>query len=176
MNPKKVARILSKSPKFKGTICEKTIRTNMKAAAGPRKQNETLKYRAKRVPKETPLHDEDFPKRENYAKYGPIKNGGEFGCVTLSHNWNERKKEIIWIDDKPWWQDSSSAKNRFYYDFGDANQPPEKLKVDKHSPLFMAQCGISWHGRYMHHYSKRVKNKRRFCQEQKWRFDLQIPL
>ena len=161
MTPKKVAEKFSKSPKFKGTVSEKTIRRNMRADPGPRKQNEKFKYRARRVPKSTPLKKEDKLKRKAYAENGPITNGGQFGCVTLSEDWEYRKREIGWIDDKPWWMDSSSAKNRFYYDFADGSDPPETLAVDKHSPHFMNLCGISWNSRFTHFYSERVRNKRR---------------
>ena len=63
---------------------------------------------------------------------------------TLSEDWDLRKKEIGFFDDKPFWLDSSSAKNRFYYDFGDGDGPPETLEVDKHSPHFMNLCGLCW--------------------------------
>ena len=106
------------------------------------------------------LKDLDMEIRVNYGENGPINNGGEFGCVTLSEHWPTRRKELGWIDDKPWWKDSSSCKNRYYYDF-DGDEPPEVLDVDKHTPHFMNLCGVCWNGRFMHWYSKEVKNKRR---------------
>ena len=54
---------------------------------------------------------------------------------------------MFWWDDKPWWIDSSSAKNRYYYDFGDGSGPPEKLAIDKHTPHFMNGHGFGWHSK-----------------------------
>ena len=101
----------------------------------------------RKVPKKTPLKDKDKEKRENYAKHGPISNGGVFGCVTLSDDWEVRKKEIAFFDDKPWWLDSSSANNRFWYDFDDESGPPEEFEVDKHSPHFMNLCSLCRKGK-----------------------------
>ena len=101
------------------------------------------------MPKVTPLKDEDPEKRVLYAEKGPITHGGRFGIVTLSEDWEERKKEIFWGDDKPWWIDSSSAKNRYYYDFGDGSGPPEKLSIDKHTPHFMNFHGFGWHSKVL---------------------------
>ena len=95
----------------------------------------------------TPLKDFDKTKRLAYAENGPISKGGKFGCVTLSNDWEVRKKQIAWMDDKPWWLDSSSANNRFYYDFGDGDGPPETLDIEKHSPHFMNLCGLCWKGK-----------------------------
>ena len=101
---------------------------------------------------------------------------GAFGVAELSPIWDIRKTELGFLDHKPWWLDSSSAKNRFYYCFGDEDEPREVLDVDKHSPHFMNFCGISYKSRVfshpsldklmplneiMHFHSKQVKNKRR---------------
>ena len=135
-----------------------------------------LSFRAKKVPKQTPLKAQDPENRLAYAKNGPILNGGTFGVAQLSPDWEIRKTEIGFLDHKPWWLDSSSAKNRFYYCFGDEDEPREVLAVDKHSPHFMNFCGISYKSRVlfhrfhpkfmllnevMHFHSKQVKNKRR---------------
>lgn len=132
----------------------------MKGTPTSKDKQNPLKYQAKKVPKQTPLKDLDMEKRVNYAINGPINKGGKYGCITLSDDWEIRRIELGWLDDKPWWKDSSSVKNRFYYDF-DGHDPPEVLGVDKHSPHFMNLCGICWNGRYMHWYSTEVKNKRR---------------
>ena len=47
------------------------------------------------MPKSTPLKDEDPEKRVLYAEKGPITNGGKFGIVTLSDDWEQSKKEIF---------------------------------------------------------------------------------
>ena len=44
------------------------------------------------MPKITPLKDGDAENRVLYAEKGPITNGGKFGIVTLSDDWEERKK------------------------------------------------------------------------------------
>ena len=89
----------------------------------------------------------DKKKRLAYAEHGHVSTGGGFGCVTLNSNWEIRKKEIGWLDDKPWWLDSSSANNRYYYDFDDGDGPPETLDIEKHSPHFMNLCGVCWKGK-----------------------------
>ena len=99
------------------------------------------------MPKETPQKDQDPGLRVCYGEKGPIARGGQFGIVTLSEDWEERKKELFWGDDKPWWIDSSSAKNRYYYDFGDGSGPPEKLAIDKHTPHFMNFHGFGWYSK-----------------------------
>ena len=101
----------------------------------------------KKVPKQTPLRDSDFEKRLAFAENGPILNEGTFGVVTLPDDWEERKKKLGFLDHKPWWLDSSSAKNRFYYSFGDEDEPPEVLDVDKNTPHFMNFCGICYSSR-----------------------------
>ena len=93
------------------------------------------------------MKDQDFPARCLYSEEGPILKGGTFGIVTLSDDWEVRKKEILFGDDKPWWVDSSSVKNRFYYDFGDGSGPPEILAIDKHTPHFMNFHAIGWHSK-----------------------------
>jgi len=108
---------------------------------------DNLSFKAKTVPKVTPLKSHDPPNRLAYAENGPILNGGTFGVAELSDDWEIRKTQIGFLDHKPWWLDSSSAKNRFYYCFGDEDEPPEVLAVDKHSPHFMNFCGISYKSR-----------------------------
>ena len=95
------------------------------------------------------MRDEDPGKRKAYAENGPILNGGKFGCVTLSDDWETRRTELGLLDDKPWWLDSSSVKNRFWYAWNDehVDEAPEVLHVDKHTPHFMNLCGISWNSR-----------------------------
>ena len=102
-----------------------------------------MKYKARKIPKETALRPEDFEKRVNYAKNGPILNGGVFGCVTLSNDWEKRKLEIAFFDDKPFWLFSSSVKNAYYYDFDDGTEP-EPFKIEKHNPHFMKLCGLCY--------------------------------
>ena len=65
--------------------------------------------------------------------------------MTLSLDWDTRRQEIAYLDDKPWWKDSSSVKNRYFYVFDDDeyDEPPEVLAVDKHTPHFMNLCGVS---------------------------------
>ena len=116
-------------------------------------------YKARKVPKATSLTNLDKVKRLAYAKHGPILNGGKFGCVNLSNDWHKRKKEIAFGDDKPWWKDSSSVNNRFYYDFGDDEKPPETLDVDKHTPHFMNLSVMAWNSKIMHFYSQEVRPK-----------------
>ena len=108
-----------------------------------------MKFKARKVPQLTPLRDEYPEKRMAYAKNGPILNGGKFGCVTLSDDWETRRTEIGFLDDKPWWLDSSSVNNRFWYAWNDEeiDEPPEVLHVDKHTPHFMNLCGICWNSR-----------------------------
>ena len=184
--PKKVAKRLSDCADFGKTINEKTIRRNCRLE-GQRKGNHqflwkgaqlfwegetTPKYVAKRIPKQTPQREDDPEIRTAYAEEGPILNGGQFGIVTLSEDWEERKKEICWGDDKPWWRDSSSAKNRYYCDFGDGSGPPEILPIDKHTPHFMNFHLLGWHSKVLffqqkfsvelvHWYSRKVRNKNR---------------
>ena len=143
-------------------MSEATIRRSMKLG-GKRKPGQTDKYKARKVPKQTPLRTGDSEKRLAYAEHGPIARGGKFGDVYLSEDWEQRKKQIGFIDDKPFWLDSSTVKNRFYYDFGDYSddEPPEVLSVEKHSPHFMNCCGICYSSKFMHEYSHEVKNKRR---------------
>ena len=69
-----------------------------------------LSFRAKKVPKQTPLKAQDPENRLAYAKNGPILNGGIFGVDELSDDWDIRKTELGFLDHKPWWLDSSSAK------------------------------------------------------------------
>ena len=113
------------------------------------RENEFFKKCIDKVPIVTPLREEDPQKRKDYAENGPILNGGEFGCVTLSDDWETRRTEIGFLDDKPWWLDSSSVKNRYWYawDEDDVDEAPEVLKVDKHIPHFMNLCGICWNSR-----------------------------
>ena len=77
-----------------------------------------MSFRAKKVPKQTPLKEGDPEVRVAYAKHGPILNGGVFtgklGQVTLPEDWEKRKLKIGFLDHKPFWLDSSSVKNRFY--------------------------------------------------------------
>ena len=107
-------------------------------------------FKAKKVPKRTPLKEEDPEKRLAYAENGPILNGGTFGIVTLPASWEKRKKKLGFLDHKPWWLDSSSAKNRYYYCFGDEDEPREVLAVDKHTPHFMNFCGVCYSSRVTH--------------------------
>ena len=106
-----------------------------------------MSFKARKVPKKTPLKAGDAEKRLAYAKNGPILNGGKFGIVDLPEDWESRKKKLGFLDHKPWWKDSSSVKNRYYYDFGDGDEPPETLDVDKHTPHFMNFCGICYSSR-----------------------------
>ena len=78
-----------------------------------------MSFKAKKVPKRTPLKGDDQQKRLAYAKNGPILNGGQFGIIKLPDDWDSRKLMIGFLDHKPWWLDSSNTKNRFWYCFGD---------------------------------------------------------
>ena len=105
-----------------------------------------MKFKARKVPKVTPLRDEDPQKRLNYALNGPVTKGGTFGCVTLSDDWEIRKTEIAYFDDKPFWLFSSSSKNMYYYDFDNGTEP-QPMQIEKHSPHFMNCCGLSYNSK-----------------------------
>ena len=85
--------------------------------------------RIKKVPKHTPLKGDDPEKHVAYVKNGPILNGGQFGIANLPDDWEYHKLVIGFLDHKPWWLNSSSTKNRFYYCFED-DEPREVLEVD----------------------------------------------
>ena len=89
---------------------------------------DTWSFRAKKF-RNTPLKGDDPEKHVAYAKNGPILNGGQFGIANLPDNWEYHKLVIGFLDHKPWWLNSSSTKNRFYYCFED-DEPREVLEVD----------------------------------------------
>ena len=66
--------------------------------------------------------------------------------MKLSHVWEIRRKQILCIDHKPYWQDNSSTKDEFWYAFEADDEAPYTLEIQKHSPHFMNFGGISWHG------------------------------
>ena len=105
-----------------------------------------MKFKARKVPKVTPLRAEDPQKRMNYAQNGPVSKGGTFGCVTLNDDWEIRKTEIAYFNDKPFWLYSSSSKNMFYYDFDDGTEP-QPMQIEKHIPHFMNCCGLSYNSK-----------------------------
>ena len=91
----------------------------------------------------------DPEKRVVYAKNGPTLNGCVFGVVTLADDWETRRTQFGFLDDKHWWLDSSRVKNRYWYSFDDDDDDdaPEVLAVDKHTPHFMNLCDICWNSR-----------------------------